>query len=461
MADYIVKNGGTATGDNGRYTSTQTGSFATLGAANYYDSIFDVTPAGGGVPTTAFTTSDRILCSSAHNKDFGAALTLTAADNINHSVVISVDDSNMDAYLKGAKEGTASAVANVTLSNTWNFKGVSIQADGAFVCNTPGSDIRFDDGELLYIDNSNKTVSIGQPVKLTMINSDFNRANSQNSLSFTNGAFLEMIGGGTTGVDGNRFFHIGFASGRSAAEMHGVNLSSITSGNILNNAGGASTDDGIDILMDGCKMGGAGFVNESFAHSNQRLIATRSSSTSAGEEYQFFQRTWGGDVEDQDDAGIHRDESTAYPSGTKVSFKVTSVASCSPQRCVSFDLTRDAALSVASTDTIRIYFAVLSATTLTDQDVWAEIMYPDGTNKNEYTYLSNQNADAVAAGTTHTTDTGSTWLDGVSALAGYNEYFMDLDTSGDVGADSVPIIRIHVGIPSVIIYFDTTMDLVA
>ena len=39
MAYYYVKNGGTATGDAGRYATQQTGSFATLGAANYYNNI--------------------------------------------------------------------------------------------------------------------------------------------------------------------------------------------------------------------------------------------------------------------------------------------------------------------------------------------------------------------------------------------------------------------------------------
>ena len=39
MAYYYVKNGGTATGDAGRYATQQTGSFATLGTANYYNDI--------------------------------------------------------------------------------------------------------------------------------------------------------------------------------------------------------------------------------------------------------------------------------------------------------------------------------------------------------------------------------------------------------------------------------------
>ena len=40
MAFYYVKNGGTAIGDAGRYATKQTGSFAGLGAANYYGAIY-------------------------------------------------------------------------------------------------------------------------------------------------------------------------------------------------------------------------------------------------------------------------------------------------------------------------------------------------------------------------------------------------------------------------------------
>jgi hypothetical protein len=124
---------------------------------------------------------------------------------------------------------------------------------------------------------------------------------------------------------------------------------------------------------------------------------------------------------------------------------------------------RYAALSSASTDTIRIYFAVVNTTTLDNTNVWAELIYPDGTNNQTYNYLSNRNTNIIDATPTDWTDdsAGSTWKDGASDLTGYNEYYMDLDTSGDAGADCVPIIRIYVAEPSATIYFDSTVDVVA
>ena len=88
--------------------------------------------------------------------------------------------------------------------------------------------------------------------------------------------------------------------------------------------------------------------------------------------------------------------------------------------------------------------------------------YPDGTNKQLHSYLTTENTQPFATtGTALTTDSGSTWKDGASDLVGYNEYYIDLDTSGDVGADGVPIITLNVGKASTTVYFDTTVDIVA
>ena len=63
---YYVKSGGTAntSSDDGRVATTRsTGSFATKGAANYWDSILDAITA-----TTAPVSGDLIMCSDAHAK---------------------------------------------------------------------------------------------------------------------------------------------------------------------------------------------------------------------------------------------------------------------------------------------------------------------------------------------------------------------------------------------------------
>ena len=90
--------------------------------------------------------------------------------------------------------------------------------------------------------------------------------------------------------------------------------------------------------------------------------------------------------------------------------------------------------------------------------------YPDGTNNHISNRVTTRNTDRLAlasAGTPLTTDSGSTWKDGGSDLVGYNEYYIDIDTSGDVGADAVVMPRIYVAIPDTVIYFDPILDSVA
>ena len=91
------------------------------------------------------------------------------------------------------------------------------------------------------------------------------------------------------------------------------------------------------------------------------------------------------------------------------------------------------------------------------------MLYPDGTNKNVWNSASNRNSDILASGTTHTDDSGSSdWEDNGVDLTSWNEYRMDVSTTGDAGAACVPIIRIYVAIDTSTdyIYVDGTIDAV-
>jgi len=246
------------------------------------------------------------------------------------------------------------------------------------------------------------------------------------------------------------------------SRMNGIDLSSLT-GPIVNNFGGGSSDGTINIEIHDCKMSSSYSVaNETFQKNEQRVSIFGSSHNSAASEYQFLIEAAGGKVEDQADSGIHRDESTAFPSGTKVSASCLTDTLASTVRPFWFELpARNAELSTA-TDTLRVYLT--SETALDDTDVWVEVLYADGTNKHEQNYITTQNSNRMivaSGGTALTTDSGSTWKDGASDIAGtFNEYYIDIDTSGNAGADCVPMIKINVAIPSTQIYFDTVVDVV-
>jgi len=456
MAIYYVKSGGTATGDAGRETTARTGAFES--AANNYDSFEDVM----SVPTTAMVGLDEIRCSDLHNKEYGASTTInfpSVADAVN---IYSVDDANQDQFKAGANDGLHDLII---WQGSAYCRGVGVSTDSSFTVSSSGSAVYMEDG-VIVLETSSDFIRLGSDgCTLTCVNMIFDFQSTGQRLRAIGGSTAIIIGGEVSGPSVTDVWAGDFSSGGAEVVMIGVDLSAATDF-ILGQVGSSPVSaDAINFRITGCQVNASltGFVEEVFSSPNHYFLATNCAATSAAAEFQFFQRTWAGDVEDQDDTGIHRDESTAFPSGEKVSMKVTTVAACTPQRDLVFDLpARFAELSTASTDTIRIFFAVVNTTTLTDQDVWAELIYPDGTNKHIYNYLSNRNTDPFAAGTTHTDDSGSsTWKDGVSDLTGHNEYRMDLDTSGDVGADSVPIIRIHAGIASQTIYFDTSVGVVA
>ena len=86
MAYYYVKSGGTATGDDGRYASQQTGSFAALGASGYYDNI-----SAAIVATTPPILGDFINPSDLHFHSYGGIGQTFAGDFI----LASVDDVNI------------------------------------------------------------------------------------------------------------------------------------------------------------------------------------------------------------------------------------------------------------------------------------------------------------------------------------------------------------------------------
>ena len=125
-AYYYVKSGGTATGDAGRYTTQQTGSFADLGAANYYatiDAALDaLTPSAGG---------DFICVSDIHSYIAGASVTHSpcpAGDTI-PLTIMSVSDTAIDTYAKAAapQEGTTGSKAihlNGTVSGRACYEGM-------------------------------------------------------------------------------------------------------------------------------------------------------------------------------------------------------------------------------------------------------------------------------------------------------------------------------------------------
>lgn len=454
MAFYYVKSGGTATGDGGRYGTQQTGTFAGLGGTGYYDSI-----AGAFGATTAPAAGDSIFVSDSHAFTAAASQTYsgsTSGVNIN---IVCVEDGDIEVSSTGGSEDvSSSATADININGRFFIHGLSIKA-GDDISLGADSQVICNECDFILDGSFDRLRVAAAGCYLCMNNSTLTFNNAQCAILCTAGNRFDWFGGSLNGsgtVD-NLFD----ASISMMSNIQGVDLSKLT-GTLSRNAGGSSTsDDSIIINLDGCRVAaGLALNNETFQKNYQRITLTRSSDSSSAAEYQYEVSAKQGTIEDA--TNIFRDESEPYTdSNTKVSYRVdTDGTFCSKFDPLYFDMTvRWSALSAASTDTLRLYLA--STTALTDTDVWVDVIYPDGVNKQTFNLAHSRNADILASGTALTTDSSSTWKDGASDLTGHNEYQIDIDTSGDPGADSVPIVRVYVGIPSVTIYFDSQFDTVA
>ena len=457
---YIVKSDGSATGDEGRVTSQPTGSFATLGAANYYDNIVAAMAA-----TTPPAANDFIICSASHSHTYGGTAVYAGVSSDNPLLIVSVSDTNMDQESAGATESSG-ASGDITITGNVAIKSFKATIQDDLLISSSNSHFYAYDSELNFTGAGDRVNVAGDGISVNLFDTDMTwdvDNPSGGAFVVTNAAEIVMRGGSVGATTGNldALIEDGTTNGGLTGIFNAVDMSNID-GTLLLGSGGAAADDKIKVLINNCDLNaGVAFKNESFLQPNQDMQVNNSSSVGAASEYQFYRSEVAGDVEDQDDSGIHRDESTAFDGGTKVSIKVTTSARCTPGNPLTFELpARFAALSGASTDTLRVYFA--STTALTDQNFWLKLYASDGTNKQHYNTYTTRNSDIFATGTAHTDDSGSsTWLNSATPLAGYNEYREDVSTSGDVAADSVPRLFISIAEPSITIYIDSQIDVVA
>lgn len=455
---YVDENKGTG---GTEYATKQTGSFAALGAANIYPSVTAAMTGGA-------SDYDIICCSHLHNLQNTGSL-VYAGGTSSPLTITSVDDSNCDAFLVGANEDAIATSNDLTLSGLITFIGFDFTLQNNVTIPGTSRPIRFVSTSVKLNIGGNYFSVTGDGGIMIFDNCNIDLAHDNNRFVLNRDGMLIMDGGSIThSIDTNGLYLTSgdFTLGGGTVKITGTDLSSI-SGNLIANVGAdATNDDVIQVTIDKCKLNaGVAFHNETFSSQNQSILVTQSSSSSAEAEYQYYYHTAGGTVEDE--ATIHRDESTAFAeSNAKVSLKCVTNTDAELSRPFVFDFpTRFASLATASTDTLRIYLA--STTALDDADVWAEVTYPDGTNKQTFNKVNslgtpaNIPQDSFRTPAALTSDTGSTWKNGASDLVGYNEYYIDLDTSADVGANCVPKITMFVATPSITIYFDTDVDEVA
>lgn len=457
MSYFYVKNSlGTRTTGGG--LTIQSGSFATLGAASVYATIALAIADGAGA-------GDIICLSDAHAFSSGSNITHAGPTSGDFLRIQTVADLNCDqsAIASTVQERTTVA-ADMAITGRIHYTGVPLLTVDNFTAATNACAI---------FENS-KREGTGANDIVTPVNYDgasyYGAETEHVGISGTvmfllgSGGLIDLTGGGVSG-GATYLTNGGFTAGGGTFLAKGTDLSSVN-GVLFQGVGAASTaDDAIAIRLDDCPIhASASYLNEEFENLNQRLEAYGCASTSLAAEYSVHVEAYGGVVDHETDANIHRDETTAYPSGTKTSLKILTNAKASLGAPFWFELSsRFAKLATASTDKLRFYLT--SETPLDDTDVWIEVLYADGTSKHIRNFITTRNAERMtvaSAGVALDTDSSSTWKDGASTIAGtFYRYQIDVDTSGDVGADCVPTIRFYAAIPSTTIYLDPVLDVVA
>lgn len=454
MYFYVKNSLGIRTTGGG--TTAQTGSFTSLGAGNVYATVAAAVADGaaGG---------DFVIVSDAHAENQASAdITIAGPSSGEPLRVIVAQDSACETASidTAATFHTSNSSYDIVMEGHVYIYGAWLKTEDD-IEHPVAANIVYESCTLEATGSSDRIISmLADGAYACLYNCTFKVTNVTTDPLYVNNAGVVELFGCTLTDTVNNFVGGGGANGGVVMRATDCNLSGVT-GYILSNMGGSSIgDDTINVSIIGCQLNGSltGFVQETFACLSHVFTATQSSSTDAEAEYQFHVEKYGGYVDNE--TTIIRNETTAFASGEQVSIHCVTNSNAGQYFPFHFTLPAVGAdLTSTSSDAIRIYLA--STTALTDIDVWAQMVYPDGTNAKQFNMVSSENADPLElTGNPLTTDPGSTWKNGASDLSGYNEYYIELDTSTDPGADGIYEIKIFVGKPSITVYFDTTVEAV-
>lgn len=429
------------------FTSIQTGAFSGLTAGDVYASIADAESASKTNPPVS---GEFIIISHLHAETATSYLGIAAAGS-EPSIVLAVSDTAIDAV--ATTRPVLTTGTDVTTNGSITFNNVEFAIADDFTPGNSGDNVAFHGCKLAF-SGSNSAIQLGSDGRYAEFRDTeiaFNHTGA--TMNIAAAGKVSMYGGSvTTSTAGVTNLIAGSAvNGGALGEFVGVDLTGISSTGTLVNGMGANggTDDVIDFLFDRCRLtSGTVLLGEALTCYNHRVLMMRSGSVSADAEHQYELQTFSGSV--LDDTTIRRaDDEPFTDSGTDISYKMTTNANCGQGSPLWFDFpTPDwSALSAGATDVLRLFVA--STTALNTSDVWAEVVYPDGTTKQLANFVSTRGFPLSS--TALTTDSASDWRDGAGAFSG-NEYQIDADTSGDAGADCYPTVRIYCSKPSVTLY---------
>lgn len=441
MSYLYVKSDGTADGTtNGVFATQQTGSFATLGAANYYSHY--------ATAITRATAGDTICVSYANSDSSGTTTTGTvpAVSFGKTTNVICVSDSNIDEQVDGRTSANNQiSVGLVSNKGSFYFDKLNIECTNYWRVQESSSLITFNECDItlassyFYPDGNNQRWAF---INCNIIHS----GTSADLFRWQRGSLLNVVGGSilSTGTLESICGTLDFYG--SHYHFDGVDMSSSGASYFLANIGaGGVSDDWQDVNLSKCKLPSlTGWSEEVFDNPAHQIKVIGSAASDAACAYQFAYVGYG--VEINETTTVYRTSTDAVFDTTKISAHATTTANITDNEIVRWKLPwgRYADLSAAGSDTIKIQFAVGSGT-LTPEEIWFDVVYQDRTNSGKYNTATNK-PDDIYGSTTYTTTT-SEWTGTLAA-----EYEVNIDLSD--GGPCVPEIWVNIVKASSNIYID-------
>jgi len=461
MAYYLVRddggsNIGTATGDGGRVTSKPTGAWPVSTSA-YYAKWLDARAA-----TTPPTWGDTILYANDHDEVFeltgNAGLGPLSNSLTNWFRHISVDPTDVEEYLPGASITNSDNLFYYSVYGLLLFAGMTIKNNG-------GNDVLFGSDEgffrfidcLLHCDHVNAAQSVlrnfgGSTYQLTaeLVNTEVkhNDPDGADLIRAQYGAIIKMFGGKLTHGNGTHTGVSLVASNGAIYELTGVDMTNCRTPFDL-------SGDNTRYILHGCTLN-SNLIISTPQNRQNRLEMFECDDTTGNDQHRFHVQDGAGKAVNNDSIYVTNTDAF-YDGSSKSSIEVTTTALCDSAQPFVFEIPAQIVdLSQAASDTVSIEL-VTDNITLTDADICATLMYPDGTSKTVQNFASSlSSVPTGATGVNNPYTTGTTLTAGSLGASDWtgepatpNFYKLSMDTSGDTGSLAAVAVRIEVNKPSI------------
>jgi len=441
---YVSGVHGTNTGGSDTsYASQQTGNITALTAGNVYADI------GAAITGTSPSAGDVIYVASNHAATYDNGGNVVVPEGVH---IISVDDTNIDQYEPGASENLSDTADDFYFQNNCLSAGVSYET-GDDVIRATGHEPSWvmQDGTITVDGTGDYAFYIGADggsVKLLNIDIDSNASNAD-IFGIINGCVVDWHGGSLLSTRNDMFGAFGSGGGATLL-IEGVDLSPCA--NIHPSIG--RTADNTLVRLKHCKLNAS--VNlpssASFGSLYQRFEMFNCDDGTGDALHRFMIADIAGVAKNNDSTYVTAGEAW-YEGSAQSSIEVTTSADCKHSCPFVFEIPAQYVnLSEAGSDVLTLDLVTDStALSLTDTDIAAFLVYPDGTTALQANWVTsgksvgagNYGNDPLSAGTALSASAlGAADWTGEPASA--NFYKMELDTSGDAGQATAVSIRIEV-----------------